>query len=392
LKDRSLVTQEKKHILHAGYRNFRESWARDFGFATYGLLAVQEYRSVRETLEAFFEYQRPDGQLPVKLGSMSVVSRFIHSLFQREQPIDGQLTPKYVTGHRTASLDGQALLVIGACNYISHTRDLTFAHRYWESLQQAIAWLNTYTHLESSLLAQEAFADWADSVARRGVILYTNVVYWKALVEMAQLAANLGKDPQAKSFLRRSEDLKKDIHALLWRPDLGHFVTSLELENLSSAGNLLAVAWGMVNRKQADQILDAIHEAKMADPVPTQVAHPPYDPSYIALENRIGGLGNYHTEGAWLWIGAWHVIALFISGRLDEARRILHNISELLVHNGEVHEVFGPNGQPLSSFWYTSEAPLTWNAALIIYAIQVMNNGSKVFQTISGDLYKSQSL
>jgi hypothetical protein len=37
-----------------------------------------------------------------------------------------------------------------------------------------------------------------------------------------------------------------------------------------------------------------------------------------------------------------------------------------------VQEVYGTDGQPLSSFWYKSEAPLTWNAGMVIYAYQVM--------------------
>jgi hypothetical protein len=39
-----------KEILNAGYRNFRESWARDFGFATYGLLALEQFGTVPSKL------------------------------------------------------------------------------------------------------------------------------------------------------------------------------------------------------------------------------------------------------------------------------------------------------------------------------------------------------
>src|SRR5829696_7724453 len=70
---RRLKNGQHKEILHAGYRNFRESWARDFGFASYGLLALEKYDTVRQTLEAFLAHQTPDGQLPVKLHSMDYV-------------------------------------------------------------------------------------------------------------------------------------------------------------------------------------------------------------------------------------------------------------------------------------------------------------------------------
>ena len=99
IQTRHLTNHLSKEILHAGYRNFRESWARDFGFAAYGLLALELYKTVKETLEAFLWHQTPEGQLPVKLHSVHVVTRFLYSFFGREQPIETIQKPKYISGH-----------------------------------------------------------------------------------------------------------------------------------------------------------------------------------------------------------------------------------------------------------------------------------------------------
>src|ERR1044072_4402486 len=99
IQTRRLTSTLNKEIVHAGYRNFSESWARDFGFAAYGLLTLKQYNPVKETLEAFFWHQTPEGQLPVKLHSVDVVTRFPHSFFEREQYIEALLKPKYVIGH-----------------------------------------------------------------------------------------------------------------------------------------------------------------------------------------------------------------------------------------------------------------------------------------------------
>ncbi len=77
IQTRFLARGLSKEILHAGYRNFRESWARDFGFASYGLIAVGQFKAVRDTLEAFFWHQKPDGQMPVKLHSMNMVNTLL---------------------------------------------------------------------------------------------------------------------------------------------------------------------------------------------------------------------------------------------------------------------------------------------------------------------------
>jgi hypothetical protein len=94
----------------------------------------------------------------------------------------------------------------------------------------------------------------------------------------------------------------------------------------------------------------------------------------IALENILGGMANYHTNASWLWIGAWHIIALVKTGHLDKAQELVSRILRVIVQDRQVNEVHAPNGKPLASRWYTSEAPLTWNAGMVIYALQIFES------------------
>jgi len=372
IQTRFLDRGVNKEILHAGYRNFRESWARDFGFASYGLVAVKQYEVVKDTLEAFFWHQTPEGQLPIKLFSMGVVTRFLHSLLGREQPTERILKPKYISGHRTASLDGHALLIISALHYARESADDEFLEKYWNPLVRAMKWLQDQrADSDDILLKQDPYADWADSVARRGYVLYTNVIYWKALVEMGNTAARLDLNNEAVHYLAGAESVLRMINEKLWRPEQGYFATSGSLDNLNSDGNLLAIAWGLATPEQAESILQVMDEAGMSESVPTRVAHPSYPPELIAIENRIGGLSNYHTDSSWLWLGAWHLIALTHSGKTKEAEQVLERIVDVVVKDQQVNEVHGPDGEPLSSLWYKSEAPLTWNAGMILYAQQI---------------------
>ncbi|RPI95170.1 MAG: hypothetical protein EHM40_04125 [Chloroflexi bacterium] len=376
IQTRRLTNKLSKEIVHAGYRNFSESWARDFGFAAYGLLALKQYIPVKETLEAFLWHQTSDGQLPVKLHSLNVVTRFMHSFFGREQPNEILLRPKYLSGHGAPSLDGQALLVNAALTYTQETGNLDFLKDHWAELKLAMDWLEHYRKgaEDDHLLHQGPFADWADSIARRGRVLYTNVVYWKALSEMAVAAANLDLQQEAIHYFVKAENVLRAINKRFWREDLGYFITSDELTQLSSSGNLLAIAWGLAKREQAESILRVMDEAKMAEPVPTRVVHPSYPRKLIALENILGGMANYHTNASWLWIGAWHIIALVKTGHLDEARTLVARIMGVIVHDRQVNEVHAPDGKPLASLWYTSEAPLTWNAGMVIYAFRIFES------------------
>jgi GH15 family glucan-1,4-alpha-glucosidase len=371
IEKRRLPDGREKVVLCAGSRNFREPWARDFSFASFGLLELKEYQAAKETLDLFFMNQRPDGQFPVKVHSTSVPDRFLHSLFKREQPISSPLRPKYRTAHGTISLDGNALLVIAALNYVKQSNDRNFGKTYWYGLKRAITWLEQHALEEDGLLHQGAFTDWADSVGRTGRILYTNVLYWKALVELAAAAPFIGAAGDAEYFQRRVYQLTAALNDHFWRPDLGYFVTSQIFDNLSSSGNLMAVCWGLTSPDQAHQILDKMNDFDMANPVPTQVVHRAYPAHLIALENRLAGIAHYHTHAAWLWLGSWHVIALTRMERLVEAEELLYRISKVIVRDGVVHEVYGPDSHYLSTFWYTSEAPLTWSAGMFIHAYHV---------------------
>lgn len=390
IQSRRLTNSVNKEIVHAGYRNFSESWARDFGFAAYGLLALKQYNTVKETLEAFLWHQTREGQLPVKLHSVDVVTRFLHSYLGREQPNEMPLKPKYLSGHGAASLDGQALLVIAALAYTQETGNVAFLENHWAELKLAMGWLENYRTGPAGdpLLHQSSFADWADSIARRGRVLYTNVVYWKALSEMAIVATRLNLQQEAVQYFVKAENVLRAINKYFWRNDLGYFVTSDVLTQLSSDGNLLAIAWGLTKREQAESILMVMEAARMAEPVPTRVTYPSYPTQLIALENILGGMASYHTSASWLWIGAWHIIALVRTGHLEAAQKLVSRILNVIVQDRQVNEVHAPSGKPLSSRWYTSEAPLTWNAGMVIYACRIFESKKQEDKKLLSLLHK----
>lgn len=371
IESRRLLNGEEKLVLVAGLRNFREPWARDFGFASLGLLALEQYRATRECLEVFLLHQKPDGQFPIKIHSTGIPSRYLHALFQREQPITTAIRPKYVSGHNTISLDGNGLLVMAALAYANAAGDSQFIGAYWEALKQAVTWLESFALESDGLLHQGVFSDWADSIAREGRVLYTNVIYWKALKDMAEASRKYGKPDDHSHFVEKTRQVGASINEHFWRDDLGYYVTNLLFDNLSSSGNLMAIAWDLATPGQAHRILNAMRAFGMADPVPTKPVHRPYPRRYIALENRLGGIGHYHTDAAWLWLGAWHVVALSCTGRLEEAQEVLDRMAKVIVQDGEVHEVYGQNGRFIANFWYKSEAPLTWSAGLFVYAYQI---------------------
>jgi GH15 family glucan-1,4-alpha-glucosidase len=372
VEPRQLPTGQTKRVLCAGHRNFREPWARDLSFAAYGLLELGDWDAVRESLEVFLHFQTLEGQFPVKAFSIGVFDRYLHSLFRREQPTHAPLKPKYISGHRTLSLDGNLMLVVACLHYITKTADGEFAQAHWAALERGIRWVEKRALNGNGLISQEAYSDWADSLARTGEVLYTNIIYWKSLHEMARHAGKFGAEGEATEWSRLADRTREAIQSHFWRADLGYFVTSTEFDNLSSSGNLLAIAWEVATPEQGDAILDTMAHFGMDTPVPTQAMHGDFPRKNIALENRLGGIPEYHTYGAWLWLGAWHVIAAVYRGRSHEAELLLERISRVVLRDHSVYEVYGLDGNFISTRFYTAEAPLTWSAGMIVYAYHVL--------------------
>jgi glycogen debranching enzyme len=370
IERRKIPGYKEKLVVCAGRKNFREPWARDLSFASFGLVELQRADVLKDSFDVFLMNQLQDGQLPIKVHSINIPDRYLHSVFRREQPVIAPLRPKYRSGHGTFSLDGNALLIIAIIHYSKSLDDHDFLSDNWEALKRALNWLKKNAPDEDGLLHQEPYSDWADSIARSGKVLYTNVIYWKALIEMAEAAGLLKNTLDRDRYLSRTHQVAQAINANFWRPDLGYYVTNFQFDNLSSCGNLMAIAWGLTSEEQSVKIFDMMDKFGMAEPVPTKVAYPPYPNRYIAIENRLGRIGFYHGDAAWLWLGAWNIIALTRRGRKEHAGELLRRIMNVVVRDGMVHEVYDSTGNYVSSFWYTSDAPFTWSSGMIVYAYQ----------------------
>ena len=371
IEERHLPDGKRKTVVNAGFRNFREPWARDFGFASYGLLELHEFRAVRETLEVFLEFQKEDGQFPIKVHSTSILVRSLFSMLKRQQPITNPLRPRYTSGFKSISLDGNPLLVSAAVEYARKSGNVDFLREHWQQLTKALHWMETFAPDADGLVNQGPYSDWADTVSRAGKVLYTNVVYWKALHDVAQAGKDFALGGDGDEFMKLADRVQGSIKSHFWRPDLGHLVTSKQFEQLGACGNLLAVAWGCVDEDAASSIFQKMDEFGMADPLPTRPLNGHYPRKYIAPLTRLGGFPNYHEDVAWIWLGGWHIIALARHGRLVEAEMLLDRICTVIARDQLVYEVYKSNGEHFSNIFYTAEAPLTWSAAMLVHAFNV---------------------
>lgn len=358
---RNLPSGARRRVVCAGFRNFREPWARDFGFAAFGLMALKEHEVVKEGLLNFIETQRTNGQFALKLHGTHVVDRFFHSVLGKHQPSEATLRPKFRTAHQTTSLDGNLLLVIAWAHYVLEMGDREFARRYLDNFRAALGFTEGWA--QGGLLRQAPYSDWADSIGRRGFILYTNVLYWRAAEQLERVEQMLGEPHRGTP----SESIKRAIIERYWNED-GYLNTAPGWPLLNSDGNLLAVAWGLLDSERANQVLDTLESRNMSHPVPTRVTDGPYPLYMIGPEVALAGIPNYHTSCSWMWLGGWHAVALVEAGRFHEAELLVARMAQVIELDQVVVEVHSPEGRPLRTWFYAAEAPLSWNASMFVYA------------------------
>lgn len=346
-------------VLCAGFRHFREPWARDFGFACFGLLAEGRQQVVHDGIRLFFEHQKADGQLPLKLHSTRLLERYLHSVLARVQPNETDLIPRYLTAHGTRSLDSVLLLIIAWGEYVRLHGELT---DLVPKVHKALAWVERVKDARG-LINQGPFADWADSIGRRGAVLYTNVLWWKARRTLEEVEGSGTRAEQIRANL--IQHFYKD----------GYLHNTPRSPIFTSPANFMAVAWGLTNADQSRSILDYAELKHISRVVPARVTDRSYPFYQVSPLMWLAGIPNYHTSCSWMWIGGWHAVACERAGRSERAREIVQKMLETVDRDRTVFEVHAPDGKPLAKVLYHSEEPLSWNAAMILYAHSVVQRG-----------------
>lgn len=365
MEHRRVGPGERATVVCAGFRHFREPWARDFGFAAFGLLTEGRADVVNDGVRLFFSHQKSNGQLPLKLHSTNLAERYLHSVFHRVQPVDAALIPRFITAHGTRSLDSVLLLVIAWSECVLQTEDMSLAVDLHGQAVRALKWVERYEG-KTGLIHQGPFADWADSIGRRGPVLYTNVLWWKALKGVEEVEKLLPDGMQHSD--ETADVVAHRIMDAYFKPEAGYLYQTPTDPMFAAAPNYMACAWGLANEEQANSILDYARNQGMSAIVPSRVTDREYKFYQVGPEMWIAGIPNYHTNCSWMWIGGWHAVACLETGRVEEAKEYVDRMLEIVDRDRTVFEVHDKTGKPLSTRLYHSEEPLSWNAALILYA------------------------
>jgi hypothetical protein len=196
-------------------------------YAALGAVAAGQLEAVRGTLTTLFTFQRPDGCLPSELRpATGLRARLAVWLGQHEA--EALTVADYAGGLVATAMT----LWLGAA-YVELTGDRQFLQDHKAACERALAWL----------AAQERDGLVADE-------LYANVLFFRALRAMGEMAVPRGEAIDAARYWARAAALRERVNTRFWEAGRGHYA-----EDGDGRANLLAAAFGLAAPGQSQALM-----------------------------------------------------------------------------------------------------------------------------------------
>ena len=117
----------------ASVGHFSDVWTRDSCFATFGSLAVGDTDIAKTNLNTLAKYMKPDGQLPLRVGSKSFLLKYFG--------FPGKIEGRYSEDKGVSlPVDNNSLFTISLYQYIEKTNDLDYFKTQYDTFKTIIDW------------------------------------------------------------------------------------------------------------------------------------------------------------------------------------------------------------------------------------------------------------
>ena len=334
----------------AGATHFRDLWARDALYASWGALKTGMIAPVKATLDTLTKYQKDDGQIPLRVGRKSMLAVFLG--------LPAKTGAVYNNDKNKApALDPNSLYVITLHEYLKKMGDHTYIDAHMKNIHLAILWLTKQDPEREGLVKEGPYASWDDSLKKHGASIYNNALFYAAL----KSAAVLTTDPLYKKL---AEKTKQKVDERLWKND--HYMAWEARDVMDVAGNLFAIYTGLATDEQAAKILEKLNKLKGARTMP-HTGYPEYPARDVYFPLRLIGVYDYHNQGPiWSWLAAFEAIVRQERGDKKNSERIMNELERFIKRSGRIYEIYNEDGTPTRTRFYKSEKDFSWTAGMIL--------------------------
>ncbi|KAL1659383.1 glycoside hydrolase family 78 protein [Schizophyllum commune] len=202
-------------VIVDGAKRDRTVWPGDMGIAgPSAFVALNQLEPVRNSLDEVFSLQNTTGGLPYSGPLISLGSG---------------LSDTY-----------HAWSLIGAYNYWLHSGDTEWLEGKWEQYLAGVSFLADKVDADVGLINATGDLDWG-RLGGGGFSISPNVLYYRVLINGAQLSSALGDTETAETWRADAATLKDTVNAVLWDDDAGLYVDNTTTTLHPEDGNSLAV-------------------------------------------------------------------------------------------------------------------------------------------------------
>lgn len=386
---------EGKSYLLAGPHQFASLWTRDFCHSISALLKMNLPHVVYDHLNLLMQLQNHEGLIPRIIDHLRpevrVIKNCLHQFTASVKPPPPPQTPLnayYHDEHGSKAIDSNLLYILGCLDYLEFIKNKSTLPNFppgklKKSLSKALLYYQIHIDPQDGLLRQSSFSDWQDSVRRVGKTSYTNFLYLHTIQRLWEY------EKKDSSFLEKTsiplseqkELLEKNIFKLFYNSDIGLFRSLTGREYYSLDANLMCLdfdlfsdqidfkkLWSSIKKSELIQIKKSHHLGITSSQVLTPCTYPIYPFFWHSSASMISGIFNYHDQNIWSWLMAYTGVIAYKMKDAELALEIKRQVSDLLVRDQTVNEVFAnqENLTPLQTYLYKSEAPFSWGAAYIL--------------------------
>ncbi len=201
-------------------------------------------------------------------GDILLVSKGLRQ-FAMEQRSDGwfkSISPGS-TDHNI--VDYLPVWVMAVWDYYVYTGDNDFLNDVYENIKKLLQWLGSHANHDGLLEKRPEwwiFLDWGNT-KKNGIVTGLQCVYYKSLVDAANIAHVLGLNDDRIYFLEKAFVVKKSINKYLWSETEGAFCDCVQSFNNEKSGlsiqtNCFAVLFDIADDRKKHAIRNFISERR----------------------------------------------------------------------------------------------------------------------------------
>lgn len=339
---------------------FSDYWARDTFFSILGMLEIGDFDVAKNSLKLFLDNQRGDGKIARKF---VLDYNFLKYVFKKSilrknpQVVYSSLVPPFST------MDGNSLCIIAFSRYFEKTGDVNFTKEYFEKLKIALDWYENKKN-RSGLVREYFLSNWMDTIFKSGSVLYSNVLYAKALADFSDLAREINIEEVSQKYFEKYEKIKEEINKEFWNGEFFNDIVGHK-KYFDSAGNASACFFDIASSEKKKKVLEYFEKIKKEKLLPT--VFPKYSFWKVNPITFIFGMSEYHNNKSWIWIDSFVAGAELGALGKEKANERMNEIAQIIVKNGAVHEVFHADGAPYNPKFWQSAVPFAWNSGVFLY-------------------------